>query len=262
MHTLLEDVRFAVRGLARSSGFTTMAMFTLALGIAVNATMFSVVDGILLQPLGYREAGRLVAISAYINGSQVPMAFPELFDLRDQAKSFEDVAGDKTVTGNITGVDEPERIEVRGVTGSFFAMLGADALLGRAFTKADEVPGIAPIGVISYGLWQRRFGGDRSAIGRTVRIDDDDYTIVGVMPPGFDHPAADPARPIDFWFPSGFRATPFPPLTRQWRVANVFARLAPGVTIERAQDELRRLAQEWRATYPLSHIHISEPTRH
>jgi predicted permease len=249
MHAILEEARFAVRALGRSPGFTTVATLTLALGIAVSATMFSVVDGVLLRPLPFRDPSRLVAIVPTINNAASLASLPEFFELRDKNGSFVEIAADKQIGGNLTGGNEPEHIEARGVTGAFFPMLGVKPYIGRTFTHSDETTGISPIGVISHGLWQRRFGGERTVLGKVVHIDDDPYTIVGVMPPGFEHPAADPARPVEFWFATSFRGEPWPDPNRFWRALNIVARLKPGVTLEQAAGEVQRFAGGWRTDY-------------
>src|SRR5882724_4339048 len=250
MNTWIAELRIALRTLARNRSFTIVSVATLALGIAATTTMFSVVNCVLLQPLSYQNPSRLVNITATADGAPVPMAFAEYYDLRAQAKSYDLIFADKPVSGNLTGSDLPERIEVRAVTGEFFPMLGVPPILGRTFTAGEETPGFAETGVISEGLWKRRFGGRADVLGKKVRIDDDDYVIIGVMPSRFEHPGAEPSLPVDFWVLTGFRGPPWPTVNRYWRIAGVMARLKPGVSIAQANQELQQLWQTWREQEP------------
>jgi putative ABC transport system permease protein len=251
----LNELRLAVRSLVQRPTYAGVAVATLGLGIAVAATMFGIVDAVLLEPLKYDRPGDLVSISGRLTvGGEAPLSVPEYLDLRQRLtpRIFSAVSMSFPVTGNLAGTDEPEKIASRGVTGDFFSMLNVAPEAGRVFAPSEETPGITPIAVISDDLWHRRFGGLPSAIGRHLLIDDDDYTIAGVMPRGFEHPGVTRAEPVDLWFLAGFRGTPFPPPARAARSpgTTVTARLQRGVSLGEAQAALDQLRSNWLATYP------------
>ncbi len=250
MNTWIAELRIALRGLARNRSFTVVSVATLALGIAATTTMFTIVHSVLLQPLPYQNSSRLVMITATAAKEPVPMAFAEYYDLRAQAKSYDMITADKPVSGNLTGGDLPERVETRAVTGEFFSMLGVPPVIGRLFTNAEETPGFAEVGIISEGLWKRRFGGSADVLGKKVRLDDDDYMIVGVMPATFVHPGAEPSRPVDFWVLTGFNGPPWPKVNRFWRVGGIMARLKSDASVAQANQELQQLWQSWREKEP------------
>ena len=165
---------------------------TLALGIGANAAMFAVVNAVVFRPLPFPDADRLVRVTADLAGlgsQDIGLSAPELYAYRERSDIFEDISGVYPIDANLTEVDEPERVEVLLVSPSYFSLLGVQPQLGRVF-RADEdnAPGIAEVVVLSDSLWKRRFGGRADAIGRKLRIDSDWYEVVGVMPPGFDHP--------------------------------------------------------------------------
>ena len=154
--------------------------------------------------------------------------------------------------GNLTGADRPERIGSVGATGDYFNLLGVKPVLGRTWSPSEETAGITEITVISYDLWQNRFGGRNDVLGKQIRIDDDNYTVIGVMPKGFTHPGSTRAQPVEMWYLCGFRDTPFPPPNRLARAPGtvVYGRLAPGVTLAKAQAELTRQAAAWTKSFP------------
>ena len=246
------DLLRAARRLRRERGYAAVCVLTLAAGVAVTSTVFSLVEAVLVRPLPYAHPERIVSLSVTLgNAGATSLSIPEFFDLRERATTLEAVAAVLPIDGNLTGVDEPERIVARAVSGGFFDVMGVSPLFGRTFRAEDEHPGITEIGVISYGLWQRRFGGDRGVIGRTIRLDEDSYTIVGVMPAGFEHPGDLPATPVEFWYPGGFKGTPFPPPVRGARGGvEVLARVRPGVSAQRLRDDLTRLACTMREEHP------------
>ncbi len=255
MESLIADLRFAVRSLKHRRTFTIVAVLTIALGIGPTATMYSVMSGILLNPLGYKDPGKLVAITGHFaNGGDVPLSMPEFLALRQTLapRVFSALTSTFPVVGNLTGADRPERIGSSGATGEYFDVLGVKPLLGRTWTTAEETPGITQINVISYELWQQRFGGRADVVGKTIRIDDDEYIIIGVMPKGFSHPGSTRANPVQLWYLCGFTGTPFPPANRLARTPaqTVYARLAPGVSLAQAQAELSRAARGWVSAYP------------
>jgi predicted permease len=257
MHGWVDDVRQACRVLAKSPGFAIASVFMLALGIGASTAIFSVIDAVLLRPLPFVDAGRLVRISADLTGRgalDVGVAIPELLDYEQQRDIFAAVSGDFPVNANLTGSDEPERLEAQLVSPAYFEMLGAHAQLGRVFGSRDSTPGITEVAVISDGLWKRRFGQDPNAIGRRVRIDDDAYTIIGVMPQGFRHPGRGTQGDVELWAPAGYRAAPFQtPVRGPFMLASVIARLRPGVTLAAARARIEALASAAREQFPAAY---------
>ena len=191
MDTFLQDWRFAWRGLVRSPGFAAIALVTLALGIGANSAIFTVVNAVVMRPLPYANADRLVRVTGDftgLNAIDVGLSQPELLDYRDRSGLFEGIAGVWAINANLTEIDQPERVETLLASPSYFDVLGVRPQLGRLFGPQDTAPGINEVLVISDALWRRRFGASPDAIGRTLRIDNDWYTVVGVLPPEFRHP--------------------------------------------------------------------------
>ena len=254
---MLQDLRFALRSLVKHRAFTAVAVGTLALGIGANAAMFAVVNAVILRPLPYPEPTRLVRVTADMAGlgsQDIGLSTPELYAYRERSGIFEDISGIYPIDANLTEVDEPERVEVLLVSPSYFSLLGVRPQLGRVFSpQEDSAPGIAEVVVLSDSLWKRRFGGRADAIGHKLRIDSDWYEVVGVMPPGFDHPGRALRSGVDMWAPAGYRAAPFPPLERsrgRYPLTGGLARLKSGVTLADAQERLAAFAAELRAEYP------------
>ena len=253
--SLIHDIRFAIRTHARQPAFTAIVLFTLALGIGANSAIFTVVNAVVVQPLPFRDAGQLVRVTADLPGlgtEDLGMSPPELFDYRDSTGLFTGIAGLYPINANLTEVDQPERVEVMLVSPEYFSILEASPALGRVFSKAeDDHPGIAEVVVISDALWARRFGRAADVLGRSLRIDDDSFRIVGVMPPGFRHPGRTLRGDVELWAPAGYRANPFaPPARRGYFLSGAIARLAPGITPAEAQQRLAAFGQKIRATYP------------
>jgi len=193
---MLQDLRFSIRLLTKNPGFFAVAVITLALGIGANTAIFSVVNAVLINPMPYREPDRLMQFwetNPLKSWTQAVVAPANLFDWQQQNQSFEDIAAyigsDKKgpgITGlQLTGSGEPERVQALFVTGNLFSVLGADAMLGRTFRDEETWEGNHLVVVLSYGFWQRRFGGDLSIIGQTIALNGRNREIVGVMPPGF-----------------------------------------------------------------------------
>jgi putative ABC transport system permease protein len=191
MQTLLQDLRYGARMLLKKPGFTLIAVLTLALGIGANTAIFSVISALMLRPLPYREPDRLVKVyqaEPDISKGMMPSiwSYPRFEIFRDQSRSFAAVAAVAQQQHNLTGANEPERLQVEMVSASYFPMLGVEAVAGRAFTaEEDRTPGANLAAVLSFSLWQRRFGGEVQAIGKTIELDKHSFTIVGVAPPGF-----------------------------------------------------------------------------
>jgi putative ABC transport system permease protein len=262
MVTIWQDVRYALRTLRRAPGFALVALVTLALGIGATTAIFSAVNAILLKPLPYRDAGRLVLIwnrMVNTNFPHAPVAAPDVVDFRTQASSFESIA----VTNNVpevalTGDGDPEQIRMAAVSGNFFATLGAVPFLGRDFLPDEDPqiapgppqPGAAPAPMIlSYDLWQRRFGADAGIVGRTIRVDDRPQIVVGVMPRGFRvmlPPTAGMPVTTDAWTTLRIDLARLP---RDNQFLRVIGRLKPGTTVAQAQEEMNRIAERQREQF-------------
>jgi len=255
MSGLLQDIRYAFRQLLKSPGVTAVVVLTLALGIGANTALFSVVDGVLLRPLPYKSPDQLVAIHDEmpgVNAHDAGMSVQERDDFQDRSGVFDQVSAVWAFDVNITGGDKPERLEGMAVNPNYFEMLGAHAALGRVFTPADYRPGFFEGAVISDALWRRMFGGDRNVLGRALRLDNDLYTIIGVMPPDFRHPGRTLRVDSDIWLTAGYVALPFPQPPK--RVIRLFpgaiARLKPGITLEQAQAKLDSFVGQLQQQYP------------
>jgi predicted permease len=252
MFGLLSDFRQGFRSLRKSAGVTIVVALTLALGIGATTAIFTVFDAVLLRPLRFEEPDRLVRITSDLAGSNledVGLSVLELDDYRALPDSFEKISGLFPININLTEVDQPERIDALLVDVNYFSLLGVEAQLGRVFRDDDYRLGIAEVAVISNGLWRRRFGGNPDVIGRKFRLDEDLFTIVGVAPPGFDHPGREAT---EIWVPAGWRDTPFPnpPMRGRYFLSGALARLKPGVTASTAQARLAALASELRRQNP------------
>jgi putative ABC transport system permease protein len=246
------DAKVGVRSLLRDRAFTIVAALTLSIGVALNAAMFSVVNAVLLRPPGYAQPDRLVVIDNLPPNAQAALVSPaEFFDYRKMSQTVSEISQVQGFNANITGGDRPDRVDAVAVSPNFFLMLGVPPLLGRTFVPDDEQPGFTQIAVISYNSWQRVFGAASNIIGRKVRLDDDDYTIVGVMPRGFRHPIEKPGVPVDVWLPSGFHGAPWPTTpVRGGKVGDVIARIKPGASFADVQHEFDRINNDLVTTYP------------
>jgi len=184
----LHDLRYALRMQRKNPGFTIIAVVALALGIGANTAIFSVVNTILLQPLPYKDPEQLVMVWEENAKQGYPTDTPtaaNYIDWRDQNQLFEGMAAIDVASFNLTGSGEPERLDGRRVSATLFPLLGVDPQFGRVFTAAEDQPGAGHVVLLSYGLWQRRFGGDAGIVGKTLTLNGASYTVVGVMPPRF-----------------------------------------------------------------------------
>ena len=246
MDSLLKDIRYAVRGLVRRPGFTAVVVITLALGIGANAAVFSVINAVLLRPLPYRDVDRVVTLWQNNSKSSIPrndVAPANFVDWSEQNKSFEAMAGIEPFGFSLIGDGEPERLAAWLVTSGFFDVAEVRPIHGRTFVAEDFTPGNEKVVLLSYALWQRRFGGDASVVGRKLTLNGQPHVVVGVMPPEFQLP---PDR--DVWAPKliGERQ-------RQLRAAtywNVVAKLKPGVTLSQAREEMNGIAARLATQYP------------
>jgi predicted permease len=251
---LSQDVRYALRMLRKTPTFTLVAVLTLALGVGANTAIFSIVNAVLLRSLPFPEPERLVRIFFNNPGTgmrRVLYSVPELEDVRNRAGVFEYVTGAERGSIDMTGGAKAQRLEMVTANPNYFAMLGAAPQIGRLFGPQDETPGFAPSAVISDSLWRRNFGGYPRVLGCTIRLDNDPYEIVGVLPPGFRHPGRSQAQDVEVWLASGFRAASDPePLRSARSFPGALGRLKPGITLEQAQARLRALAIQIRHDFP------------
>ncbi len=253
MTTLLQDMRYGLRLLWKSPGFTIVAVLSLALGVGANTAIFSIVNAVLLRSLPFSHPDRLVKIVANNRGvgaQDIGFSVPELDDLRTRAGVFDQVTATQGGPTNLTGGERPQHLELLEVSPNYFSMLGTSAHIGRVFGPGDEAPGFAEAAVISDSLWARGFGRDPGVLGRKMQLDNDPYTIVGVLPRGFRHPGSTVATDVEIWVTAGFKADPFPKPDRSLRfLPGAIGLLKPGISREQAQSRLDAFASQLRAEY-------------
>ena len=243
MSKFLKDVRYAVRMLAKSPGFTAAAVICLALGIGATSAIFSVVHAVLLRPLSYRQPDKLIRLYTefpkFPNGGlrRFWTSPPEFDELKHEMQSWESLDAWATSGVNLGGATDPIRVTSVGITGGLLPALGVPPELGRLITPQDDVQGAPPVIMISHNLWQRAFAGDRSIMGRVVQINGNNANIAGVMPPGFAFPPGE-LDPPEVWSP--LQLTPPNPQRRGNHFLYVVGRLKPGISLRQAQDELDR----------------------
>jgi predicted permease len=246
-----------VRGLARRPAFTAVAVLSLALGIGANTTIFTLIKAIFLQPLPVSEPSRLVSVYTILEGfpAFLPVSHLNYLDFRDQATSFTSLAASVPVSLSLVRSGEPEPVAASLVSGNYFPMLGVQPALGRFFLpEEDGAPGAHPVAVLSYGLWQRRFGSDSGVIGRVVRLNGRPFTLVGVGPRGFRGTGT--LSTVDLWLPLAMhdqtldrRRRPFFD-QRRATFLDLLGRLKPGVTVQSAGAEMKGLAAHLATEYP------------
>jgi predicted permease len=248
---MFQDLRFGLRMLAKKPGFTAIAVFTIALGIGANTAIFSVVNAVLLRPLPYRTADRIVAIQE-INeqGKRVQITPANFLDWRAQNTVFENLSAIFTRGSNLAGNDGAERIDLAVTSADFFDVFGAQPQHGRLFIPDDEQAGHPPIVVISHGLWQRRYGGDPGIVGQAITLDGASYTVAGIAPVGFQYP-----NKTEAWLPPVRLApavTPTMDVTqvRGWGFLSAVALLKPGIELQQVKDEMEIITARLRAQYP------------
>lgn len=256
MQTLLQDLRYSARMLLKNPGFASIAIVTLALGIGVNSTVFSIVNTYLFQPLPVKSPDQLVALGTKDNTFEVPyeMSYPNYEDLRDQTDVFSDAIAFQNTVFNLAADGQPERTWAEFVTGNYFSMLGVDAVLGRTFTvEESRVPGAEPVAVLSFAYWQKRFGGHEAAIGRTVKLNGIPFTIIGVAPQRFK--GTESLLALDLYVPLGMQERFYPKTAGRFARRgdtnlHVLARLKPEVTLDHARAAVEVLARQLEQKYP------------
>ncbi|HEV8042331.1 MAG TPA: ABC transporter permease [Bryobacteraceae bacterium] len=248
MEELFQDVRYGLRMLRKSPGFTAVALLTLALGIGANTAIFSVVYGVLLRPLPYKDSDRLIVLNETTpKVGQVSVSYPNFLDWRSGNRSFSQMAAVAGVSFNLAGVDQPENINGEAVSPYFLSMLGVRPILGRDFAASEEKAGTVPVALLSYQLWQSHLGGSASALGRTINLNGKSFTIIGVLPPDFVCvDKTDIMVPIGVWLTGNSDAN-----SRGDRGdMAAIGRLGPGVSFAQAQAEMQAIAARLAISYP------------
>ncbi len=256
MSNLLQDLRFAIRQLRKSPGFALTTILTLALGIGATTAIFSLINAVLLRPLPFPEPQRLMSVgeihtSVTKSGPPESLSYPDFFDWRTRNRTFESLASYHGDNHTLTGNGTPRQLEAETVSSEFFRLLGINPLLGRGFVADDEKLG-THVAVLSHETWQSVFGGDPSIVGRNITLDRNTYTVVGVMPKGFEFPIQTPAPQL--WTSLADDATDKDPITAQRgaHMVNLVGRLRPGVSIAQANADLNVIAQNLATQYPAS----------
>lgn len=247
MRTLWKDLKYGVQMLLKKPGFTAIALLALMLGIGANTAIFSVVNAVLLQSLPFEDSERLVLLNerdSKMDGMSI--SYPNFTDWREQNKVFENIGVYNRASYNLTGIGDPERIQAGQVSADFFSALHAKPETGRLFTNDEDKPGGNAVVVLGHGLWQRRFGGDRSIVNKTISLNDKSYTVIGIMPDKFRFPTR-----VEMWVPVGQLSD-----STSWKHRGNHpglygvARLKQGVTIEQARAEMDNIAVSLEQQYP------------
>jgi putative ABC transport system permease protein len=244
MRTLVQDLRYGFRMLWKSPGFTIVAVITLALGIGANTAIFSVVNSVLLRPLPYPDADRLVYLQAVNPAKGITdsnISPPDFADWKNQNQTFEDMTAFLTGGAILSGDTEPERVPAAYVTASFLPVLGVKPAIGRNFLLEEDREGNDRVAIISHALWQRRFGADPGVVGRQINVGGESATVIGVMPADFEF-----MQPVDMWRPLAVEMTKE---RRDNRYLQVLARLKPGVSIEQAQTQINTITERLSQSY-------------
>ena len=257
MQRFFQDLRYALRQLRKSPGFSAVAILTLALGIGANTAVFSVVDTVLLRPLPYRQPDRLVLVSETETVSpneELGVAAQEYLDYRDQNRTLSGVAAFESNGFNLTGEGQPLRIRGARMSASAFSTCSASRpLMGRAFTAKEDRSGSDNVVELSYSLWQNQYHGDPNILGRTVKLDEAPYTVIGVMPPSFHFPfdGRPSSEMADLWLPIGFSADVLAPQNRLMEFGvGMIGRMKDGVTREQVQLDMRHVADAFQQAHP------------
>jgi len=251
MGALIQDIRYAFRLLIKNPGFTIVAILTLALGIGANTAIFSVVDGVLLRPLPYPGPDKLVAISEKTaNFESSSISYPNFLDWQRRNTSFSVLAAYRQDDYSLTGSGETERVRVAMISHGFFEILGINPVRGRLFTADDDRLGTARVVLIGGGLWQRKFGSSPDIVGKSLRLNGDSYTVVGVIPRDFRLDAVNIEDIKDVYIPVGEYADPLFQQRDVHEGMRAIARLKPGVTLAAARADMDRIANELASEYP------------
>ncbi len=243
----MQDIRTALRGLMVRPGFTAVAILTLALGIGANTAVYTVVHGVLLAPLPYEKPARVVVLNEISPQfpNPISVSWQNYVDWRDRSSTFAQVGAFRSLQMTLTGLGDAERVPARMITASMLPLLSVELPLGRAFTTEDDRPGAAGVVILSHSLWLRRFDSSPETLGRTIQLDKQPYTVVGVLPPGFEL-----FQPADLYVPLGPWAATLPD-DRGWHPGILpVARLKDGVSIEQARAEMETISRQLETEYP------------
>ena len=251
LESLLRDLRYGLRTLAKNPGFTAAAVVTLGLGIGANTAIFSVVKGVLLSPLAGRDSDRIVRLWESMQDTpQIPVSYPNYLDWRQRTRTFEDIAAFSAFDQfTMTGQGDPERVRGGLASGNLFTVFGVEPAAGRLFDPRDDRLEAEPVAVISHEFWQRRFGGDRGIVGKTIVLDSNAYTVAGVMPPNFRMLGSEVLIPLG-------RFAHTPRFVRVNHGLIGIGRLKPNVTIDQMLADLGAVAQQLRSEYPADNAGI------
>ncbi len=247
LETFFQDARYGLRSLRKKPGFTVTAVIALALGIGANSAIFSVINGILLRSLEYRDPGSILMVwerSLRGGRSQNSVSPANFLDWKKQSVSFEQFAASWDTRVNLTSGGEPEEIQVQRVSADFFSILGLAPELGRSFVRDEETPGTEPVVILGHDLWQGRFAGNPTIVGQTVTMSGRNWTVIGVMPPGFHFLNTQ----IKAWMP--LQLVPGTDWRKSGRFLRSVARLKQGVTVQQAQAELDAIGKQLEIAYP------------
>jgi putative ABC transport system permease protein len=250
---MLNDLRYALRTLLKSPGFTIVAVLALALGSGVNTAIFSVIDAVLLRPLPFPNSARLVQMNEQATGiaaqnlRPISLSYPNFLDLRDRSRAFEKIAGYRERGMNLTGSDRAIRVSGIQVNWEFFDLTGARPLIGRGFSPAEDRVEAEPVAVITAGLWRRAFGKEASILGGKIRLDSRDYTVIGVLPA-----LPEPFAGTDVLVPLSLFAVKDDGMLNRGNHTGLYAlgALAPGMSVAKAQAELTRISEDLEKSYP------------
>jgi putative ABC transport system permease protein len=253
MEALLQNVRYTIRMLRKSPGFTAAALLTLTLAIGANTAIFSVVDAVVLRPLPYSDPNRLILLKEWIpqaTRDPIPVSAPDVIQFQRQNSVFDGVAAFSGVQFDLSGENEPQRVTAERVNFNLFPLLGVLPVLGRGFTESEDQPGHR-VAILSYGLWRSRFAGDLNAVGRTLRLDRKAYTVIGVMPHDliFPLPGMDQGEAADLFVPMAFTHDELSTIGDNFNYG-VIARLKSGVSLANVNRELEVIAHRMQETYP------------
>src|SRR5438093_385504 len=241
LETLWQDVRYGARMLRKNPGFTSVAVLTLALGIGANTAIFSFVDAVLLKPLPYPEPGQLVQLRVGRPGKpSTDISSATFVEVKAQSQSLARIAAYTGGDMTLTGAGSAERVVAGAVTAEFFPLLGVQPALGRNFTREEDTPNGPKAAILGHGLWQSRFGGDADVLDRTITLNEQSYTVVGILPARFQYPER-----FQLWTPLALGETggTFVMHGEGMMLLKAIARLKPRVTLQQAQAELRTIAQ-------------------
>jgi putative ABC transport system permease protein len=247
METLIKDIRYAMRGLVKRPAFTIIALLTLALGIGANTAIFSVVNAVLLRPLPFRDPEQVVMVWEDASFAGFPLNTPapaNYVDWKNQNQSFADMAASAEQSFNLTGDGDPERVTAYAVTHNFFPLFGVQPLLGRGFLLEEDRPGSNKVVVLSYSLWQSRYGGDAHVLNRDIQLNGEKHTVVGVMPASFQFLDSE----VRMWVPLALDQEDM--ANRGGHYLNVAARLKPGVVVTQAQADMNAIMRRIATDHP------------